>query len=510
MDERSLTYKTFKNISYGLVGYIWTFVFSIFITPIIVFKLGVETYGVYMVVLTVSSLMGLFDIGIGQMLVKYISEFHASGEEKRLKDLMYSFNLLLLGMSVFSLVVLSLIGFWAGSLFPSQVVSRDYYFVIFFLSGLISFIGGMTALFVSVPTALLRADISTKIGLANLTLSNLSILAVIVLGYGLKGLFLCQLFYSVLYFLVTRHYAKKILPAAELKFSWNWAEVKHAYKFGIATYISNAANSALTYFDRLLIPMFLGPAALSYYSLPGNIASKTPGVINSLSGIMFPITSSLHGLRDVEKIKQIYKRVFNLLTVVSFAIVISIALFANKMLLYWLSADFAANSARVLVILAFTYYFLSLGGTLNFFLLGMSKTGFLFKSSLVMAITNIVLLFFLLPRFGIVGAAWAYLISVLPIVFMFYYVEKRIFGFSGRAGYYFKLYLKLGVTAAVFAVLCKYIILPQVNSFRNVVIFGPLSVIIFLLLYRVFKFYEAEDMKAVESFIFLTLKRLKP
>ena len=32
MDKQSLTYKTFKNISYGLIGYIWMFVFAIFIS----------------------------------------------------------------------------------------------------------------------------------------------------------------------------------------------------------------------------------------------------------------------------------------------------------------------------------------------------------------------------------------------------------------------------------------------------------------------------------------------
>src|SRR3989344_1893715 len=184
MDKQSLTYKTFKNISYGLIGYIWMFVFAIFITPLIVLRLGAETYGVYILVLTVSSIMGLFDLGIGHILIKYISEYNATGEEKKMKDLMYSFNLILLVSGIINLIILSLIGYWAHILFPSQTISSEYYLIVFFLSGLISFVNGIDSLFLMVPVALQRVDISTKIGLTNLTLSNLTILLVVLLGYG--------------------------------------------------------------------------------------------------------------------------------------------------------------------------------------------------------------------------------------------------------------------------------------------------------------------------------------
>jgi len=509
MEKDSLTYKTFKNTSYGIINYAWMFVFSIFITPVIVLKLGVETYGIYLLVLSVSSLLGLFDLGIGQILVKYIAQYYATGETKKMKDLMYSLNLILLGMSFFCLVVLALVGYWAHVFFPSQIITPEYYFTIFFLAGCLSFVSGLNSLFAMVPVALQRFDYSTKIGLVSITISNLTILFLALLGYGLKAIFLSQLIYALIFLLIQRHYAQKILPSAELKFAWVWSEVKNAYKFGIATYMSNAANSALTYFDRLLIPIFLGPTALSYYALPGNVAAKTPGVINTLSGVIFPMISGLNGQQDLEKIRYIYKRAFNLLTVVSFAVSISLILFANKLLLYWLSADFAAKSTKVLIILVCTYFFLSLGGTLNAFLLGLSKTKFLFKSSLFMALVNIGLLFVLLPRFGIVGAAWAYLISVLPIMYMFYYSEKKFLQISGRGFEYLKLYFQLALTAVPFVLLCKFAILPLVNSLKAVIVLGPVSVLIFLLIYRVFRFYNPEDLSAINSFVRVAAKRLK-
>ena len=162
-----------------------------------------------------------------------------------------------------------------------------------------------------------------------------------------------------------------------------------------------------------------------------------------------------------------------------------------------------------LIILAFTYYFLSLGGTLNNFLLGLSQSRFLFISSLFMAVINIGLLFLLLPKFGIAGAAWAYLISVLPIIFMFYYVEKNILKLSGRLLDYLKLYLKLSIVSVLFVILCELAILPLVNSLKAVIILGPLSVLLFLLIYRIFGFYNQEDLRSINAFIWVAIRKLK-
>jgi O-antigen/teichoic acid export membrane protein len=509
MDTGSLSYKTLKNISYNFIGYFWPFIFSLFITPIIVLRLGVEKYGIYMLVMAISALMGLFDLGIGSTMVKYISEYQSKEDNDGIKRLVYSFNYILLGLGVFGFAALTLIGFWADTLFPSSLVSSGYYLTLFFITGLIFFMNTISATYTVIPSALQRFDISTKLGLFNLTFSSLIILALVLSGFGLRAILTTQLVFTLFTFFLFRHYARRLMPIVKLKYVWNTSEVVNAYKFGVATYVSNAANASLSYFDRLFIPFYLGPAALSYYSLPGNFTAKTPSLINNISAVIFPMISSLNGVDDIGKIKEIYVRVFNLITVLTFAITISIIMFANKIMLYWLNADFAAKSSGVMVVLALTYYFLTLAGLLNSFLLGLSKTKFLFKSSLFMALVNVVLLFALLPKFGIMGAAWAYLLSVLPIIFMFYYTEKSFLKLSGRLSYYAKMYLKLSVTALVFIPIVKFFILPLVLNLKLVIVFGPVSVALFLVLYKLFGFYDSRDIELINNFIRLLVGRIR-
>lgn len=509
MDKQSLTYKTLKNTSYNLIGYLWTFIFVIFITPLIVFNLGVEIYGIYILVLSINALIGTFNMGIGNTLMKYISEYEATNKEKNLKNLLYSFNSVLLVIGIFTFVSLALIGYLASELFPSSAITSKEYLFIFFFSGLTSLMGSLGTIFRIIPHALQRFDIEIKIGMASLTLSNLTILSIILLGFGLKTIFMFQFFYSIIFFFIFKNFSKKILPIAKLKFAWDWSELKKAYKFGISSYVINLSNTALTYFDRLLIPIFVGPVALTYYALPGNVASKGPDLASTFSATLFPMISGLNGLKDIEKIKNIYKKSLNMLTVLLFGTTISIIIFANKILLFWLDADFALRSTNILIILAITYYFITLGNLLKSFLLGLTKVKLLLYSSLSIAVFNFLLLLLLLPKFGIIGAAWAYLISVLPIIFMFYYTEKYIFKLNNRLSDYAKLYTKLIITSFVFIFLSKLIIIPLTINLVVLLFLGPFSVFLYLLIYRLFGFFDKENLEAIDNFILIIFKKIK-
>ncbi len=509
MLDNSLTNKTLKNISYNMIGFFLPMFFLLVITPKIITNLGTKNYGVYMYVLAVSSLMGLFDFGLGHTLIKYIAEYKEKNDHERIKKLISTFNIILFLLGFFGLIIYVVMGFFATYFFLSMNDAGHYYIWLFFISGLTFFISTLSTTYTIVPVALQRFDISTKIGLINLFLSNISILILVLFHFGLRAIFISQLFFAVLLFFEYRFFSQRLLPEAKLNYKWHKNEITTVFKFSLATYISNAANSALTYLDRLLIPIYLGPTALSYYSVPGNINTKTPNLINNVSAVMFPMISSLNSIKNIDKIKNIYCRVFNLITVITFAISISIILFANKILLYWLNADFAEKSTGILIILSVTYYFLSLAGVLNSFLMGLSKTGFLLKTSVIMTIINVILLVVFLPFWGIEGAAYAYLISVLPVIYMFYYTEKKYLNLTGRWKFYLKLYFKLFIVLSFFSIIVVYLILPFVNNLQSVVIAGPLSVLLFIFLYGIFGFFEKEDIDLLNKYFKLVLKKIK-
>lgn len=533
MDNESLSYRTLKNISYSFVGFVVPMAFSVFITPVIVHKLGVAEYGILILTNTILGLLGLLDLGLTASVVKYISEYHALGEWEKLRRALRSANTLYWLIGFVNLAVFLILGKFFLWAFHISGVSQQHILIVFLLAGLTSFLTAINSIYTSIPPALQRFDIVNKINLSQLAVYNLGALILALLGFQLKAILALNLLTVAGMTLAYRIFSQKLLPFLRLRFTplenatdevggeinnsanrwrsnvtigsltgfvWDKAELKKLYSFGIFSAIANISMSAVNQFDRLLIPIFLGPVQLSYYSLPGNVAQKTTTVVGSLGGTFFPMANTLAAKGEVQKLGEIFRKVIRNLSVLAAATTASIMLFGEKILRYWLGEEFAARGAEVLLILAVTYFLLSLFGIIYNFLMGLNRQKAVALWSMAMAIVNLILLFALLKPFGIIGVAWAYLFSVLPVIYLFYWMEKKVFNSRKIFSFYFKLLLKLCFTALAFAVIVRFSLYPVINNLTTLIVLGPLTVVFYMLLYRLFGFFEQEDLEIFKSF----------
>ncbi len=498
MEQDSLTYKTFKNVSYSFIGFVVPIAFSVLITPVIVHKLGVAEYGVLILTSTIIGLLGLLDLGLTAGVVKYISEYHTLGKFEKLKSMLSSANSLFWIIGVINFLVFLVVGKYFLSSF--QISSNENLFLVFVLAGATSFLTAINSVYTSIPQALQRFDIVNKINLTQLLVYNIGALVLVLNGFQLKAILGINLLTMVGLSLAYRVYSWQILPEIKLKLSWNLGELKQLYGFGIFSAIANIGMSAVNQFDRLLIPIFLGPTQLTYYSLPGNVAQKTTTVVGSLGGTFFPLANELAVKGEIERLGVIFRKVIRNLAVLAAATTASIMLFGGKILFYWLGEDFAKYGTNILYILAITYFLLSMFGIAFNFLMGLSKQKAVAKWSLFMAGINLLLLLLLLKPYGILGAAWAYLGSALPIIALFYWLEKKVFISKEIWKFYTHLFFKLIITSGIYYIVVGATLWPLTNSFGSLVAIGPIAVLVFLLIYWAMGFVETEDLGLINGF----------
>jgi len=507
MENDSLSYRTLKNISYSFVGFVVPIAFSIFITPVIVHKLGVAEYGVLILTNTILGFLGLLDLGLTASVVKYISEYHALGEWEKLRRALNSANTLYWAIGFVNLAIFFILGKFFLWAFHIGGVSQQNILIVFLLAGLTSFLTAVNSIYTSIPPALQRYDIVNKINLSQLAAYNLGALVLALLGFQLKAILAVNLLTVLGMTVAYKIFSHRLLPALRLRFSWDKQELKKLYSFGIFSAIANISMSAVNQFDRLLIPIFLGPTQLSYYSLPGNVAQKTTTVVGSLGGTFFPMANELAAKGEVERLGAIFRKIIRNLSVLAAATTVSIMVFGEKILRFWIGEEFALKGTEVLQVLAITYFLLSLFGIIYNILMGMSRQKSVALWSSVMAFVNLVLLFAFLKPYGIIGAAWAYFFSVLPVMYLFYWMEKKVFNAQNIFGFYAKLVFKLATAAAAYFAVIYYLVLPLVNSLITLLIIGPLAVLFYMLLYRLFGFFEAEDWQVFLSFFRKILER---
>jgi O-antigen/teichoic acid export membrane protein len=481
-------------------------VFALLITPIVIFHLGIKNYGIYLFVNVIISFLGLLDLGIGIAVSKHMAFYYGKRDSAGITALTHTANSLFLLIGIFGLIVSLAIAIFGPSFLPAQFASYAQYSMLFIVAGGIFFFNSIDSSYNSILSAVQRFDISNMISIFSLTISSLSILVIVLMGGSLRAIFIVQLLISLLITVATTYYGKKVLPEATLKFGWNKSELKRCYRFGLVAFANNIAATALSSLDRLIIPLFAGPSNLTYYSIPGNVTMRIPGFTNTLGTTIFPTASQLDGGNDRARIEALYVRSSRLITTVAAALTITAISFAYKTLLFWLNADFAEHSANILIILAVTNFILALLGSISGFLLGIGKLKFLATMSVIMGILNAILLVILLPKYGIIGAAWAYLFSIMPVIYMFYYTETHYLALSGRKKYYVKkIFGTLAVSAAIW-MLDTFILSFLVVNLATLLLIGATSIAIYFLLYKLFGFFEKEDWHDMELF-FVAVKR---
>jgi O-antigen/teichoic acid export membrane protein len=490
-----------------MFGYVWSLVFTLIITPIIVFTLGVKDYGVYLFITSAMSLFSVLDLGVGIAVSKHMAFYFGKNDMDSVKRLVHTGNLIFFVTGILGLLFSVIVAYVGFSILPASFAAYEQYINLFIFAGGIFFFNVIIASYASILFALQRFDISNIIGVVLTATSSLTMLFVVRMGWSLQGIFISQLLLAMMYALVIFFTAKKLLPIATLEFHWHKKEFLECYTFGFASSINTLANTALSSLDKLIIPFFVGPSNLTYYNMPGSVATKIPGITNAISISLLPTAAELSGSDEIHKMKTFYIRMFRVIIIIAGALTVTSISFSYQILQFWLSTEFAEKSSTVLIILALTNFILALFGPLSSLLLGLNKLKFITMSSLGMAVLNAIFLFILLPPYGITGAALAYLISVLPVFYLFYYVETRYLQLPNRKNHYIKTVLGTLITAVIVGIL-NFFISQFIMNLVTLLIAGGVSMIAYVIVYRLLGFFEAEDWRDIENFLTYIIKKI--
>ncbi len=366
------------------------------------------------------------------------------------------------------------------------------------------FLTSTMSLYNMIPTALQRVGAGVRVGLSFFTSQQLLIVFVIAAGYGVNGIFVGLLTLYVifhhLYYRMARQLVHPDLRGALKSYGWNKSDVLNYYSFGIKVFVNNIANSSLTFLDKVIMPIFVGPSYLTYYGIAGSVANKTPAVSNTFASVIFPMAASFEGTGDRDRTKLLYTRSMRLITILSFSITITILSFPYKMLEHWISTEVALYATGTLIVLAWTNLILSLTGPLTNLLVGMGRLKELTRASVSAALLNALLLFIFIPPFGIYGAAVAYLVALIPYLFLFYWTETQLLCLKKRMSFYALFFLKLTTASIVTFIFNAHVVQQHIDNLTTVLAGSVVSIGFFLTFYYIFGLFEKEDVRDLKLF----------
>ncbi len=500
-----LAWRTLKNSVYGMIEFGWPILVALVASPYIVNRLGADAYGVLSVVGVTLGFFGVLDLGIGSAAIRQIAAAHARADSDEINRVMSTtvvFYIVVGGTAALALIVgarplaTRVLQIPAGM--QSVAVFAIYLSAVGFVLSLV------TSALAAVPRALQRYDLTTKFNVAFGTLNTLATIVILALGKGLGWVMVAGFVIGILMVPVAYVMSKRLLPEFRVTFRFDKSTFLILFSFGGFYVLSTVGVLVLYQADKLLIGSLIGVAAVTYYVVPGNLASKIQGLVGAATAVVFPVSSSLLESGRHDAISRLYREGTRLVLLVSTAISVPMAVYARPFLLHWMGPRIAAQSGAVMIMLVATYYLLSLTsmgwGITN----GSGKAWINAVFSIGIAVANIALFFALEEAWGVNGAAAAYLISALiGVPALIVYTERRVLGLSGAT--LVEIGWRIWLVGAVQGVVA-YFTLPLAHGLMLTLLLMAGSVVLFLGLYIGLRFVQPGDRELIG----LLVARVRP
>ena len=257
----------------------------------------------------------------------------------------------------------------------------------------------------------------------------------------------------------------KVFPTLIRKIRISKERARPLFSFGGWVTISSIIGPILGMADRFIIGSILSLQMVSYYAPPQEMLIKFGIIPGSLILTLFPAFSALGLDKDREKTLSFFSLSLKYLAIILGLTVVLIIAFSNEIVRIWLGRSFIENSASVLRILAVGFIMNSLAQVPFGFLQGLGRADLTAKYHIAEAVIYLPLLWFLILRWGLNGAAVGWVIRVSIDFLLLMWGSLRV----GRITIS-ELRANRTIQSVCFSLIYIFVILIQLKSNEEIII----------------------------------------
>lgn len=423
-----LPQKIIRNILWNFAGNGLLLAVMFFSAPFIIRALDVNLFGVYTLIGVVIGYFSFLQLGLGTASIKYISQYLAEKDERRVSSTFWSCLAMYLSVGVCGTVVIALSSRILVERFFRVPPGLEATAIIALRIGSLGFLAALVlGMMGGVIQAMGRFDIFNKVGVS---LAALQIaLAVILLktGFSLREIVVSNIVIQAVGILAYTQVIFKSLPFLRGP-SLDIGALARLFKFGGFVTISSVLNPILTNIDKLFITALRSVASLTYYAVPYSLIGKLSVMPFALSSVIFPAFSSLQHSSDERFRRELHSRAILYLAFMSAFFAVFFLIFGRAFLSAWLGEDFADRSSAILAVLAIAGFINAVAWPSFVALQGLERPHIPALFHLIETAVYIPSAYLLIVKFGGVGAAYAWLLRVLLDTLLLHAAASRLFG----------------------------------------------------------------------------------
>ena len=388
-------------------------IIGIIISIIVARYLGPENQGIYSYIMIFSTLMvSIISIGIGPATTYFVAKNEYDIKEILGNNIIYSIII----SNIAIIIGIILIKYYSKILFNN--IPQKY----LYLSLLIIPIQILNIYITSIILGKQKIKTYNYIQVIQSVFLLLFITIAILFKEKTEGIIIATIFASALTVILS--FIKTIEITKGVKFTLNNQYYKNSIKYGIQAHLSNILAMLNYRIDIFIINWFLTPVSIGFYTIAVTIVERLWMISQAASTVLFPKVAAEN---NKEKLKKFTPKVVKNVTFITTIAAILIALFSYWLIIILYSKTYI-SSVAVLRALLVGIVALSADRIMANDISGRGYPMINTYRGIITVIINIALNILWIPKYGIVGAAWASSVSYTASFLTALYFYCRLSG----------------------------------------------------------------------------------
>ena len=392
---------------------------GVFLSPVILHRLGDAAYGIWILIFSVTGYYGLFDLGIRSSIIRYVSKYSATGENEKLAAFVNTSLFAYTIIGTLSMTLTVVLSSYVGKLFRIPPGMERQTHILLLLVGSAVSLGFPLGVFGGMLEGLQRFYIQNWTSIATTLLRAALIVHFLNRGHGLITVALITVALPIVGSIARGILVFRFCPVPlGLKYV-DKESFHHMATYGGTTFLVIVAAQLRFRTDELVLGGMMSTIAITYFSIGARIVDYAQEFVSSMAQIFVPMSSQSEAKGDLERLRKVYVAGNRMCALLILPITVVLILLGKHVIRIWVGARYIPTSYPVLVILIIPFTLMLMQAASGRVLFGIGKHQALAKVTLMEGIANVILSIALVPPLGVVGDALGTAIP-LSLTFLFF------------------------------------------------------------------------------------------
>ncbi len=475
---------------------------SFILTPMLIVSFGNGDYGIYKLLLSISSYFALADLGLSNAIVRYVSEYRAKND--KLSETKFVSLVFLIDIFVtFALLAVSIVFYlFIPTIFYSTFSNNEILLLkqLFFLT----MINGILNLLINLSNGIIKSyenfAMLKMLAIINSFVRIVIVMLLIINKFKISSIILTDVLLSAILLIITTYYCYKYLKI-KLKFNMiDTAYIKEIISYSIIIFIDALAFHLFWNADNFIIGIFLSSSAIAIYSIGTQFSTLFFSISIIVSDVIMPgiVKQIANNASNIELTNTMIK--IGRIKIILMALpVIGFIFLGKDFIAFWVGSEFI--EAYRIALLALIP--ISIAGVCDaglYIMWAMNKHKIKSFVSLMISGVNILLSVILVRHLGILGAAigtaFAYIAGYLIFNPIYFHKVLHVNMFKFLKETIINLLMPITLTFVFSFLICQY------SSSSLLIFFAKIVLISLVYTFFMWKYGLNYEEKLMVYFIF--------